>query len=308
MSRIFASALLLSVLLLSVPLPDTLAEWSVSAISEQYAPSVVRITALDQAGKTVGSGSGFFLNTRGSVATNYHVLEKSSKALVENARGEEGEVMEITHADPSADLLIAETSFRNTLPVTLGDSSKILVGESVLVMGNSPGWEGTLSLGAITHVRKAGGLTLIQVSAPILPGCSGAPVFNISGEVIGVATAFLDTAHFVLPVNSLRSLKAHRSPVNALREASVKIEASLVDNTLVELLVKEEARSSTEKAWGMPLSAELSLFTVHFKSGKSVLCERAWAEGRTLYLVAAGKPFAVGYDLDLIDVNKSFPR
>ncbi|MFO7461365.1 MAG: S1C family serine protease, partial [Desulfatiglandales bacterium] len=116
MSRIFASALLLSVLLLSVPLPDTLAEWSVSAISEQYAPSVVRITALDQAGRTVGSGSGFFLNTRGSVATNYHVLEKSSKALVENARGEEGEVMEITHADPSADLLIAETSFRNTLP------------------------------------------------------------------------------------------------------------------------------------------------------------------------------------------------
>jgi hypothetical protein len=306
MPRMLASALLSLLLLLSIALPGVLAEWSVSTISERYAPAVVRITALDEAGRTVGSGSGFFIDNRGSVATNYHVLEKASKAVVRTVKGEEGEVLEITHADPEVDLLIAETSFSNNLFVTLGDSDKVLVGENVLVMGNSPGWEGTLSLGTITHLRKASNLSLIQVSAPILPGCSGAPVFNTSGETIGVATAYLDTAHFVVPAKSLHSLKVHRSPVSELTETSVKIEASLVNNTVVELLVREETGGFSERTRATSKSGRHPPLTVYFKNGESVFCDRVWKEGGTVFLVAQGKRFAVGYDLDLIDVKKSF--
>jgi hypothetical protein len=305
MPRTLVSALLSVLLLLTVGLPGAHAEWSISGISERFAPAVVKITALDETGRAVASGSGFFLNQRGALATSYHVLEMASRVIVRTVKGSEGYVLEITHADPASDLIIAETSHRNTLPVTLGNSDKVLVGERILIMGNSPGWEGTLSSGIITHVRMAGNLTLIQVSAPILPGCSGAPVFNISGEVIGIATAYLDTAHFVLPANSLRSLKVHRSPVSALREASVKIEASLVNDTLVELVVKEETGHFTEKAGAISSSGSPPPLTVYFKSGKRVLCDLVWKEGGTVFLVVQGKRFAVGYDLDLIDVKRS---
>ena len=292
MPRMLAPALLSLVLLLSAGLPEVLAQWSISRISERYGPAVVKITALDGAGRAVGSGSGFFVNNRGSVATNYHVLEKASKVIVRTVKGEEAEVLEITHADPGVDLVIARTGLRTTLPAALGDSDKVFVGENVLVMGNSPGWAGTLSSGAISHVRKAGNLILLQISAAILPGCSGGPVFNTSGEVVGIAMAFLGPAHFALPVNYLQSLKVHHSPPNALREESVKLEASLVNNTVVEVLVKADPGPHRP-------------MTVSFKSGKKVFCDRVWIHGETLFLVARGKRFAVGYDLDLIDLKRS---
>lgn len=299
------SGLLFFIFLLPFDVPTATAEWSISAIYERFAPAAVKITALDEAGRMVGSGSGFFVNDRGDLATNYHVLEKASKVIVQTLKGAEGEVLEITHADPGVDLAIARTSLRNTLPVTLGDSDKVFVGENVLVMGNSPGWEGTLSSGAITHVRKAADLTLIQVTAPILPGCSGGPVFNISGEVVGIATAFLGPAHFALPVNYLRSLRVHRSPANALREASVKLDASLVNNAVVEVSVNRGTAHLPEATTAVSAPGRHRPLTVYFKSGKKVLCDRVWKHGDTIFLVVQGKRFAVGYDLDLIDAKKS---
>ena len=297
MSKILASAALFLFLLFSVGFPSAYAEWSISAVSERYAPAVVKIMALDEAGRTVGSGSGFFVNNRGAVATNYHVLDSSSKAVVVTMKGEEGEVVGISHADPKVDLLIAETSFQSTLPVTLGDSDKVIVGESVLVMGHAPGWNGTLSTGVISQVRKAGRLALLQLTAPILPGCSGGPVFNILGDVVGIVTAFLENAHFALPVNYLRSLNAHPSALNALRGASVKLEASLLDSTLVDVQVREHP----DAAFAQPARP----LTVYFRSGKAIPCDLVWKDGETLFLVARGKHFAIGYDLNLIDMKRS---
>ena len=303
MLRALSTALLSPVLLLSFGLSPALAEWSISGISERYAPAVVKITALDDAGRMTGSGSGFFVNSRGDLATNYHVLEKASKALVQTARGQKGELVTITHADPGVDQLVAGTSFRNTLPVTLGDSDRVNAGESILVLGNSPGWEGTLSSGVVTRVRKAGDLTLIQVTARILPGGSGGPVFNSAGEVIGIATAFSDYGHFAMPVNYLRTLRAEHSSVGALKGSSVKFEASLVNSTLVDVLVRPGPGDPVQPS--VPSPGGNRPLTVYFKSGKKVICDWVWKEGGTLFLVMHGKHFAVGYDLHLIDAKRS---
>ena len=305
MLRIFASVLLSSVLLLSAGLPRVLAEWSISRISERYAPAVVKITALDETGRMVRSGSGFFVNSRGDVATNHHVLERASRALVQTVKGETGEILEIARDDPGVDLLIARTSLQDTLPVAMGDSDKILVGESILIMGNSPGWEGTLSSGMVTQVRRAGDLKLIQISARILPGCSGGPVFNTTGEVIAVATAFLDFARFAMPVNYLKNLRPEPSPLKSLKEPSVKFEASLVDRTLVEVLVKQNLDGLIPRTSSLSVSGQNRPLTVYFKSGKKLLCDWVWKEGRTLFLVVRGRSFAVGYDEDLINMKKS---
>jgi hypothetical protein len=308
MRRIFASTLLASIFLLFVGLPGSLAEWSISRISERYAPAVVKITTMDDTGRIVGSGSGFFVNSSGDVATNYHVLEHASKAVVKTVKGDQGEILEIARADPGVDLLIAGTSFRNTLPVTLGDSDGVIVGESVLIMGNSPGWEGTLSSGTISRIRKADNLSLLQVTAPILPGGSGGPVFSITGRVIGIATAFLDVAQFAVPVNYLKTLKAESSPLEGLRGSAVKLEAFLVDNTLVDVLVTGSHDVPVSR--GMPSSSGDGHrpLTICFKNGKKVLCDWVWKEGGTLFLVFQGKHFAVGYDLNLIDVKRSLFR
>lgn len=297
-------ALLFSFLLFSVALLPFFAEGSASKISGRFASSVVKITALDEAGRMVGSGSGFFINNRGSVATNYHVLEKASEAMVQTVNRDVGVVLEITHADPEVDLVITKTSFQNTVPVSIGDSDKVFVGDRVLVMGHSPGQERFLSSGTITHVRRAGPLTLIQMSAPILPGFSGGPVFNASGEVVAIATAFLEGAHFALPVNYLRTLKAHHTAPGAAGKTSVKLEAAFVNNTLVEVLVKEEPGPLPEKTGQ---EGRLPL-TIYFRNGKKLLCDRVWQEGETLFLVVHGKNFAVGYGLDRIDLKKSFPQ
>jgi len=305
MPKIFASALFSLVLLFSIGLPRVFAEWSISEITERYAPAVVKITALDKAGGTVGSGSGFFVNDRGDVATNYHVLENASRAIVRTGKGDEGEILEITHSDPGLDLLIARTCFRNTLPVTFGDSDKVLLGQTVLVMGNSPGWERTLSSGTLTHIRKAGNLILLQITARILPGGSGGPVFNTEGEVIGIAAAYIDFAYFAVPVNYFRALKAEPAPVGALRGPSVKFAASLVDRTVVDVLVRGNVGDTLSRSAPASSAGGHSPLTVYFKSGRKVLCDRVWKEGETLFLVFHGKGFAVGYDLNLIDAKRS---
>ena len=303
MLKALSSALLFLVLLLSFGLSPVLAEWSISGISERFAPAVVKIIALDDAGRMAGSGSGFFVTSRGDIATSYHVLENASRAVVQTARGQKGEIREITHANPGVDLLIAGTSFRNTLPVRLGDSDSVTTGERVLVLGNSPGWEGTLSSGVITHLRNAGGLTLLQITARILPGGSGGPVFNARGQVIGIATAFSDYGHFAMPVNYLKTLKAGLSSVDALKECSVKFEASLINSTVVDVVVRPSLNAPVQPSVSPP-GAHRPL-TVYFKSGKKVLCDWVWKDGETLFLVIHGKHFAVGYDLHLIDAKRS---
>lgn len=294
--------LLFAILLLDLSPAE--AEWSLSALSERFGSTLVKVMALDDKDRVTAFGSGFFLNDRGAFATNYHVLENASRAIVRAKGGEEGEVIEITHADPNLDLLIAVSSFSNSLPASLGDSDTLRVGERVIVMGNSPGQAGTLSSGTVTHLRKAGDLTLIQMSAPLLPGWSGGPVFNFSGEVIGIATAYLDFAHFAMPANRLKTLKAHPSKVNNLRGSSVKLAASLVNNTLAELLVKQGVSPQPEKPTVATPGPHPPL-TVYFKDGKKLLCDWVWKDEKTLFLVVQGRSFAVGYDLDLIDLKRS---
>jgi len=305
MPGIFALALLCFVFLLSCGPPAALADWSISGISERYAPAVVKITAMDEGGRAISSGSGFFVNDRGDIATNYHVLEKASKAVVRTLTGDEGEIVEVTRPGPGLDLLVAGTSLRNTRPVVLGDSDRVLAGQEVLVMGNSPGWQGTLSSGTITHIRKAGGVTLLQLTAPILAGGSGGPVFNTEGEVIGIATAYTDFACFAVPANYLRTLKPRPSPLGALKIPSVKFEACLVDRTLVDITAGPNLGDRVTRSTDAFSAGPRRPLTVYFKSGGKALCDRVWKEGGTVFLVFHGKPFAVGYDMNLIDLKRS---
>jgi len=195
------------------------AELTVSQIAKEYSPSVVTIVALDENDQPLSVGSGFFIDTEGTIASNHHVLEGSTRAIVKSVDGQKGEVLEIIKDDPVLDLLVATTTLRNTVPLPLGDSDTVTVGEDIVAIGNPAGFEGTVSRGIVSGIRKVEGRQWIQITAPISPGSSGGPVFNLDGRVIGVATAYIVGAqnlNFAMPVNYLRTLTPIRAKVYSL--------------------------------------------------------------------------------------------
>lgn len=300
---------------------STFAGLSLSRIAETCGPSIVTIRAFDREDRMMSLGSGFFLNSRGDLATSRHVLAGSYRATVSAPEGREGEIQGIRLADPRLDLVVVRSTLRNTVPLDLGDSDKILEGIPVITIGNAGDTQGALSLGHVTHLRVLGDFRLIQMTAPILPGWSGAPVFSSNGEVIGIVTAFLDLMpdlNFALPVNLLRTLKPTSMELTELTRTTTRLKAALWGDSILEVLMTQDYSppdlSFKQKRMDIPgqtfndSSGGAPSGTVYFKNGKTLLCDRAWKQGRTVFLVVHGKGFALGYDQELIDMKRSFDR
>jgi hypothetical protein len=229
-------AIILILLLLFIGL--AYAQLTTSQIAKRYSPSVVTIVALDHDDQPLSLGSGFFINEGGDIATNHHVLEGSSKAIIKSIESKKGEILEIINDDPVLDMLVARTSFKNTNPIPLGDSDSIAVGEEIIAIGNPAGLEGTVSNGIISGIRKLEEFKLIQITAPISPGSSGGPVFNKTGKVIGIATAYLDVGqnlNFALPINYLKSLKPSKVKLSSLPKITTKGGTVKEENSIIRV-------------------------------------------------------------------------
>jgi len=288
---------------------------SVSKIADTYSPSVVTIITLEENHRPLSVGSGFFINTKGDLATNHHLFTGSVKALIKTLSGRQGEITEIIHDDPKLDLLIAKTTLRNTIPIPLGDSNEIIVGEDVVVFGNPQGLEGSISLGKIHDVRTADGVDIIQITAPILPGCSGGPVLTLNGEVIGISTAFLDLGedfNFAMPVNYLKTIKPTRLKISSLSGFKNQLEVTIREGAVVELLDIHYNNNRSQSPYSNEYSNKSDANyihrtgTVHFKDGKRLVCEKAWRYEDKIFLVVRGKKVAISYDQNEIDMRKSF--
>jgi S1-C subfamily serine protease len=184
---------------------------------EKVNPGVVTIRVLTSE-STGGLGSGFVIDTEGHIVTNYHVVEGESDLEVDFPSGYKtrGNVVGI---DLDSDLAVIKVDAPQgeLHPLTIGDSSQIHVGQTVIAIGNPFGLSGTMTVGIISaqgrtlqSLREAPGGDffsagdLIQTDAAINPGNSGGPLLNLNGEVIGINRA-IRTQNFSLgdePVNS----------------------------------------------------------------------------------------------------------
>ena len=140
------------------------AQLSIAQIAKRFSPSVVTVVALDENDQPLSLGSAFFLNGQGDIVTNYHVLEGSKRAFIKTSKGQKAEITLIVKADPTLDLLVAKTSLKNTVPLPLGDSDTVTVGEDIVAIGNPAGLEGTVSRGIVSGIRKAESALTISVS------------------------------------------------------------------------------------------------------------------------------------------------
>jgi len=230
--------LLLTIFTIGLLPGQAFAELTVSQIAQEFSASVVTIVALDENDQPLSVGSGFFIDTEGTIASNHHVLEGSARAIVKTVDGQKGEILEIIKDNPALDLLVATTTLRNTTPLRFGDSDTVTVGEDIVAIGNPAGLEGTVSRGIVSGIRKAEDMQMIQITAPISPGSSGGPVFNMNGRVIGVATAYItggQNLNFAMPVNYLKTLTPTRIKVYSLPKVQLKPGTGKIDKQLVRV-------------------------------------------------------------------------
>jgi tetratricopeptide (TPR) repeat protein len=152
-------------------------------------PSAVAIETFNPRGETLSRGSGFFISEN-TVVTNRHVIEKCTKAEIHLINGKKYTVKGVLAIDGEGDLALLQVD----VPIGIAKALQIekltpQEGESLVVVGNPFGLEGSVSNGIVSAIREIPGYgKIIQITAPISPGSSGSPVVNMRGQVIGVAT------------------------------------------------------------------------------------------------------------------------
>jgi S1-C subfamily serine protease len=170
---------------------------------------VIMILTYDANGQPLAIGSGFFISNDGQIATNFHVLEGATKAIVKAIESEDKFAVEnAIYIDPAYDLAIIKIE-KVTEAVILGDDESLPVGERIVAIGNPEGLEGSVSEGIVSGFRSIDkDHRVIQITAPISPGSSGGPVFDSKGQVIGIASASLisgQNLNFAIPVAGVSS-------------------------------------------------------------------------------------------------------
>jgi len=181
------------------------------AMIRRVEPSIVVLLTYNREGKSVGQGSGFFVNQEGDVITNYHVLKGATRAEVRMSDGSVYSVDKIIAEDEQGDLIRVSTNIPQNLvrPLPI-HASFPEVGERIIVMGTPLGLEKTVSDGIVSAIRDIPEFgKIIQVTAPISPGSSGSPVVSMNGEVIGVVSFFLmpgQNLNFAIPGDRIAKL------------------------------------------------------------------------------------------------------
>jgi len=204
----------------------------VVAVVEKVAPAVVNISAESIVrevdpffGQFFGSrsrrsqslGSGFVIDPTGIVVTNAHVVEGASKIVVTLLDGRELDA-DVLGFDHDADLAVLNVRGVKGLPaVPLGTSGDLMIGESVVAIGNPFGLSNSVTSGVLSargrSVPSESGernfTDFLQTDASINPGNSGGPLVNILGEVIGINTAIVSGANsvgFAIPADRARRI------------------------------------------------------------------------------------------------------
>jgi len=166
-------------------------------------------------------GSGVIIDAAGYVVTNEHVVRRASNIRLSLADGTAYDAT-LLAADPTHDIALLKVERPGRLrPIRMGTSSDLLLGETVIAVGNPFGFENSVTSGIISALdrtirvgRGEGAVRyrhLIQTSALINPGNSGGALLNINGELIGINTAVVGGAQgigFAIPVDDVRDILA----------------------------------------------------------------------------------------------------
>jgi serine protease Do len=196
------------------PAPGTIA-----AVAAKAKPSVVGILTTLKAERSTekghAAGTGWVYK-EGVIITNAHVVEDAQDVKILYAdQTTENVSIDNIYADKVSDLAVIKVQTKGLVPLTLGDSEKVTVGQQVVAVGNPLGFRlgNSVSAGILSGTGRAmgSGYPFLQVDAPINPGNSGGPLFNLQGEVIGINSSKMaefgvEGLAFAIPVNTVKQI------------------------------------------------------------------------------------------------------
>lgn len=266
-------------------------------IYEKLNTAVVNITTetvainwfLEPVPQDGGSGSGSIIDTRGYVLTNYHVIEKAYKILVNLADGSQYEG-KVIGSDPENDLAVLQfdpPKGMDIQTVPFGDSTALKVGQKVLAIGNPFALERTLTVGIVSGLgRPVQTATntiirdMIQTDASINPGNSGGPLIDSTGKMIGVNTMIYTPSGgsvgigFAVPVNTAKRVVSELIQFGRVRRGWIDANMVQLFPALVnyaKLPVRQGLLVSRLKAGGLAEAAGLRGGEEPVRYGSSVI-------------------------------------
>lgn len=224
---------------------EPLIEGDLTSLYSNISPGVVTIWAYADVGPPhdqaipSGQGSGFVIDKQGHIVTNQHVIENAVEIEVDLPTGIKSWAT-LLGTDPDSDLAVLKVNVPEPflVPLPLGDSDLVSVGQFVVAIGNPFGLSGTMTVGIVSAIgrtldserRAPGGGSfsagdLIQTDAAINPGNSGGPLLNLNGQVVGINRA-IQTEAFSVEGSAVNSGVSFAIPVNILR----RVAPSLIEN------------------------------------------------------------------------------
>jgi len=178
--------------------------YSPDDVAAKVDPSIVDITSRISYQNATAAGTGMILTADGEVLTNNHVIEGATSITATSVTTGQQYKVTVLGTDPTQDVALLKLTNASSLePISVGDSSRVGVGDSVVALGNAGGVGGTpiVATGVVTALQQSITASdsngrnpqrlsgLIETDAPIRPGDSGGPLSNMSAQVIGMDSA-----------------------------------------------------------------------------------------------------------------------
>ena len=192
------------------------------SVYERINPAIVSIDANLPDGFSAGTGC--IIRSDGVILTGSHVVEGAKEIDVTTYNGKVYKASIIAKMGKNKDLALLKIIPKTKLQtISFGNSSDIRVGQKVLAIGNPFGFAGTLTTGIVSRIDYSKGR--IQTDAAINPGCSGGPLLNSQGEVIGISQSIYN------PDNNISNIGiGFAIPIN---DAKKFIETANIDNSVI---------------------------------------------------------------------------
>jgi len=207
----------------------------------------------ESSGGGVATGSGFLIDDEGHIITNNHVVEGATKVEVKLGSSETEHEAEVVGTDPATDvaLLKVDVPAEQLHPLSLGDSSKVQVGDPVVAIGNPFGLDRTVTAGIVSalqrQIQAPNGFSIshvIQTDAAINPGNSGGPLIDSSGSVIGINSQIQTGGGsegnvgigFAVPINTAREVVEEIEQHGKVQHAYIGISGGDITPALAKAL------------------------------------------------------------------------
>lgn len=191
-------------------------------------------------------GSGVIVDKKGYIVTNNHLVNSVDEIIVKFYDGSEFKA-EIVGTDNKTDIAVLKVDAENLEPAEFGDSDSMEIGEIVLAVGCPFGLEQTVTSGIISakgrsNIRIAEYEEFLQTDATISPGCSGGPLVNLQGQVVGISTAILKQKgdyfgiSFVIPINIAKRIMEDLITQGKVTRGWLGITAQVITPELQDIL------------------------------------------------------------------------